>query len=251
MLMKLDLHLKLGFISSEKYYSPDNQINNTQGYNEMDYYRIQNGQRKQPDYIVVFRRNGKIENLDLAEKASKDWGEMPIVVIDVNKCLESEKMKTEELLKIYKKEKNPEIARELYYKIINNRKTVECQYKYCGEKLPDFFPEIDETMLEEMKINFTQIVASQDLVAPSMTTEEIDADRKSSRETESSSTTTNTSIEYTAKSTEKPVSENDLAFNFEQASATERVNEVGRIGGVLQQIQTLSRNMESEEIGIR
>ena len=48
-----------GFVSNsgeeEEYYSPDNQINNTKGYNEMDLYRVQTGKRKQPDYIIVFR----------------------------------------------------------------------------------------------------------------------------------------------------------------------------------------------------
>ena len=52
---------------NETYYGPDNQINNTplskHKYNEMDFKRIQNGRKKQPDYILVFKKDGIIENI--------------------------------------------------------------------------------------------------------------------------------------------------------------------------------------------
>lgn len=114
-----------GFISSStgsKYYSPDNQINNTESYNEMDYSRFQKGKRKQPDYIIVFKENGRIQNLEEAKKASKDWGGMPIVVVDKDRCLEAEKSRLDNLLDKYIAG-DKTLAREIYYKIRNNRVT--------------------------------------------------------------------------------------------------------------------------------
>ena len=114
-----------GFISwskGSKYYSPDNQINKTKRYNEMDYARFQNGRKKQPDYIIVFKERGQVQNLEEAKKASKDWGGMPIVVIDKDKCLETERSKLDNLLEKYR-EGDKSLASEIYYKIRNNRVT--------------------------------------------------------------------------------------------------------------------------------
>lgn len=70
----------------------------------MDFRRIQEGKKKQPDYIVVFRKHGKIPNIDKAEKASKDFEGLPIVVIDVDECLASERKKQKRCLKNIKKQ---------------------------------------------------------------------------------------------------------------------------------------------------
>ena len=102
------------------FYSPDNQINKTYPHNEMDYSRFQNGQKKQPDYILVFKENGKIEYLEESKQASKDWGGMPIVVVDREKVLQSEKQKLDNLLEQYEAG-DSSVAREIYYKIRNNR----------------------------------------------------------------------------------------------------------------------------------
>lgn len=58
---------------TERYYAPENQINNTISHNELDFARVQDGRKKQPDYIVMFRENGEIKNMEDAQKASKDW----------------------------------------------------------------------------------------------------------------------------------------------------------------------------------
>ena len=128
----------------EKYYSPNKQINKTYTYNEMDFKRIQNGERKQPDYIVVFKRNGKMENLEESQKASKEFNGLPIVVIDVDKCLEAEKQKVFELEKKYQETKNPEIAQEIYQKIKNNS---VIDSNFCEEI--DFEQLYEETQLQE------------------------------------------------------------------------------------------------------
>ena len=55
----------------QKYYSPDEQINHTQKYNEVNFKRIQGEDKKQPDYILVFKESGKFLNLEEAKKGSK------------------------------------------------------------------------------------------------------------------------------------------------------------------------------------
>lgn len=108
---------------NERYLAPDSQIRETTRYNEMDFRRIQGGKKKQPDYIVVFRKNGKIPNMDKAEKASEDFGGLPIVVIDEDECLEAEKQKTEELFEEYKKTGDSDVRKQLEEKLRNNRVT--------------------------------------------------------------------------------------------------------------------------------
>ena len=107
----------------QKYLTPDEQINQTGEYNEMDFRRIQGGEKKQPDYIIVFRKNGKIGNMEEAERASEQWGGMPIVVVDVDKCLESEKAKVSQMLMEYSQNPNRDLAKSVNQKVNNNRKT--------------------------------------------------------------------------------------------------------------------------------
>ena len=117
-------------LTGEEYFVPDEQINHTCQYNEMDFKRIQGGEKKQPSYIVVFKQNGIIDNLKNAEKASKDWGGLPIVVIDKDECLESERNKVKQMEAEYREFPSPELARAIYYKIRNNRETDSC---FCEE----------------------------------------------------------------------------------------------------------------------
>lgn len=112
----------------EVYYAPNNQINQTAynqkyKYNEMDFKRIQNGQKKQPDYILVFRKNGLISNLEEAKKASMQWDNLPIVVIDIDLCLKSEYNKLIELINQFYQSPTLEIYNQIKTKILNNRIT--------------------------------------------------------------------------------------------------------------------------------
>lgn len=112
----------------EVYYAPNNQINQTAynqkyKYNEMDFKRIQNGQKKQPDYILVFRKNGLISNLEEAKKASLQWDNLPIVVIDIDLCLKSEYNKLIELINQFYQLPTLEIYNQIKTKILNNRIT--------------------------------------------------------------------------------------------------------------------------------
>jgi glycosyltransferase involved in cell wall biosynthesis len=113
------------------YYTPDKQINKTplmktenipNTYNEMDWRRFQNGEKKQPDYIVAFKWKNVIPNKEEIIKAYQDWeGQIPIVLVDIDKCLETEKAKVIEMLKKYEESKNVELAREIIQKVKNNR----------------------------------------------------------------------------------------------------------------------------------
>lgn len=100
------------FVSStyqtEKYYAPDTQIEKTDQYNEMDFRRIQNGKRKQPDYIVAFKRNGKIANLEMILKVANDWkNTVPVVIVDVDECEKNvEEQKEEHIITIQDIEEN-------------------------------------------------------------------------------------------------------------------------------------------------
>ncbi len=129
---------------NEMYYAPNTQINKVASnykfkYNEMDFSRIQNDKRKQPDYILVFRKDGIIKNIEEAKKASLDWNGLPIVVVDVDLCLASEKNKVQEILNSYYQLPTQDIYEKLKTKILNNRITDE-----------DFMSNIDLVELEHM-----------------------------------------------------------------------------------------------------
>ena len=161
------------FISTanyEKYYTPEQQINKTERHNEMDFRRIQGGEKKQPDYILVFRKHGKIQNMKEAQMASKQWGGMPIVVIDVDKCLEVEKEKVEEMMQKYEQNPNPELEKQIKQKIRNNRVTNSGFCIDIDERLDYSEPteemETDEKKQlkvteEELENNYKQISATE------------------------------------------------------------------------------------------
>ena len=141
---------------NERYLAPNNQIANTIRYNEMDFRRIQKGKKKQPDYIGVFRKDGKIPNIDKAKKASKDFEGLPIVVIDVDECLASERKKVEEMFEEYKKTSDPQVGIKLLEKLRNNRVT---DYDFCRDT------DMDKTLqsLKDQKSRKEADVSMEDL----------------------------------------------------------------------------------------
>lgn len=113
---------------SERYYSPELQINNSLGYNEMDIRRFQNGQGKQPDYIIIFKKDGKINNMEESKKASEQFKQhtgkaLPVLFIDEERCLETEKYLLEQMIENYRNNPSSEQAKLILQKINNNRKT--------------------------------------------------------------------------------------------------------------------------------
>ena len=124
-----------GFVSyarrAERYYSSNNLINETVGHNEIDYYRIQEGKKKQPDYIVVFKTDGQIkpEHWQYAKQAQSDFGgKLPIVVVDVDRCIQSEKTKVDEMVATYKENPSKELLSQIKQKIKNNELTCTNSY---------------------------------------------------------------------------------------------------------------------------
>ncbi len=144
----------------EQYLAPDSQIKNTYGHNEMDFRRMQDGEKKQPDYIVVFKENGKIPNMDEAQIASRDFGGLPIVVIDVEKCLESERRKAEELFEEYKKTGDPNVRKQLQEKLRNNRVT---DRGFCKDTDMDRILENSKEQEEQEETKGTAEVSMEDL----------------------------------------------------------------------------------------
>lgn len=115
--------MKISSIVDNKFSKPDSLINETVIYNELDFARYQGGEKKQPDYIVVFRKDGEIPNWDNALKAQKQWGDLPIVIVDEDKCLENEKNKVNDLLDEYEESADSTKLENALQKIRNNRVT--------------------------------------------------------------------------------------------------------------------------------
>ena len=97
--------------------------------NEMDIRRKVNGHRIQPDYIVAFRTNGRINNIEKIHQAQKDFKQkgidLPIIIVDRDKCLEAEKHEIEEMKKEYKQNPSEELRRRINTKIKTNNYTLE------------------------------------------------------------------------------------------------------------------------------
>lgn len=106
-----------------EFLTPETQVRNTQHHNEMCFRTIQNGESKKPDYIVAFRINGQIFNIDEAKKAQADFENIPIVVVDVNACLQAEEEKVNIIIEEYKNNPSRELATKIAWAIKKNRKT--------------------------------------------------------------------------------------------------------------------------------
>ena len=137
---------------AEKYYTPDEQINHTRSYNEMNFRRIQEGQKMQPDYIVVFKENGELLNFEEVKKASEQWGKMPIVVIDKDACLEAERQKINDMLEEYQNNPSQELAKQINQKVKNNRVTD----KSFGEDLMEKLPKVNKKDKEKTESEKTE-----------------------------------------------------------------------------------------------
>ena len=112
-----------------EFLSENTQINESENYNEMVFSRYnQDGTRKQPDY-VVFIKNTKAIGLEAniqkeiwenSKKAASEFG-IPIVIVDREKCIESEKSKISEMIGEYAKNPNEDLMQSIMQKFSNNR----------------------------------------------------------------------------------------------------------------------------------
>ena len=128
-------------------------------YNELNYLRFNNGVRQQPDYLVAFKVNDQIENERELLRAQKEFNGLPIVVIDVNKCIEKTKQDVIDKIKDYNNNHSSELGAEIFYEILRNRSICK-QYN-----LKDFLPDIDISLfvkdsLQEKKSDLIDIKES-------------------------------------------------------------------------------------------
>lgn len=93
-------------------------------YNELDIKRCINGNRIQPDYLVVFKNGGEYVNLSETIKASKEWGNLPIVEIDIDKCLEKQIEELNKMSDLYKMNPSKEELKTIWIKLNNMSNTI-------------------------------------------------------------------------------------------------------------------------------
>lgn len=160
----------------EEYYTPEDMKTYTNQHNEMLYSRMQNGERKQPDFVIVFKEKEKIIGLEGALAAVKDFKnqgiDIPVVVVDNDKCVENEKEKLNKMIKEYKTTRNAELGNEIETKIkrnrvTNNREFTEYSVEYSVARetpektiqIEDYENAYEKTTAEERKQETTKIVA--------------------------------------------------------------------------------------------
>ena len=118
------------FVSGSEFLIPKNQINTSTAYNEMVVERKveKDGKlvNRQPTYTVFLAKNLS----DINDEKNPRWQRtkelakelnIPIVVIDVQKCLELEWQKTQDMIKIIKEQKRMDLIPEVIHKFENNR----------------------------------------------------------------------------------------------------------------------------------
>ena len=118
------------FVSGSEFLIPKNQINTSKAYNEMVVERKveKDGKlvNRQPTYTVFLAKNLS----DINDEKNPRWQRtkelakelnIPIVVIDVQKCLELEWQKTQDMIKIIKEQKRMDLIPEVIHKFENNR----------------------------------------------------------------------------------------------------------------------------------
>ena len=122
-----------------EYATPQELKNTTNDYNEMVFNRVQNGSRKQPDYIVAFAKNGEIDNIQNILNAHKDYKEvgieLPIVIVDREKCIENEKSAIADLIEEYKNTNNKDLFESAQARIKNNSVTDRLEFQEISKQL--------------------------------------------------------------------------------------------------------------------
>ena len=140
-----------------KFDDPTQLINNTgkgvrgDFYNEIDIKRMKNGKRLQPDYLILFEKNKKFLNLQETLEAQKDWEGLPIVRIDIDKYLQQEIQKLNEMIEFNKADLNDENIQNIWNKYHNLTNSIRkwCEGKEIEEilsniKLP---PELEQDIV--------------------------------------------------------------------------------------------------------
>lgn len=109
------------------YYAPPQYLkDSTSEFNEMVFSRVQEGERKQPDYLVLLKKGNKVDegllrkSMMAADSFKAQGRELPIVVVDVDRCIESEKNKLDNMMQEAIDNSDVEALEEVKSKIHNN-----------------------------------------------------------------------------------------------------------------------------------
>lgn len=129
--------------SGSRFFTPIEQANNTRkDGNETNWDRfINNGEKKQPSYIVYIAdsiANGVYKNDPYYQKSlmvASQHG-IPLVMIDRERVVENEHLEIENMLSEYEKTQNPALINRIIQRFENNRTTgfhQKCEEKYKSE----------------------------------------------------------------------------------------------------------------------
>lgn len=119
-------------------------------YNEIDIKREINGKKQIPNYIIAFKVNGKINNMEEAIKAAKDWDkEIPIVVIDVDKSLKKGIESINKAAKEYESNKTEANLKKVWIEFYKTSITYANFYSKSKPKPIDFIELVE--LPEELK----------------------------------------------------------------------------------------------------
>jgi len=209
------------------WYGPEQTVNNTERYSELNWYYMQGDKKQQPDYMILFKKNGVFENLDEFIKKAQDWqGQIPIVVIDEDNVLKAERDKVTTALAKYNETKNPEKAREILQKVRNNRMT---DHLFCKD-------------MEEHLETLRQDLAKQEQVIQTDDKPKQEESKAKSQEDKTNQEETKTDIKQKAKA--------ELAEIYDGVTAQERQEGVSEMRRLRKKIQDIiKRNKEGEEVG--
>lgn len=119
------------------FYTPFNLCFNTiysfsPSYNEVDIKRYSKNTKIQPDYIICFKLKGTIKNKYEAELASKQFGNIPIVLVDIDRCIDNSLNELNNYIEQYKINKTDELKDTifkhtvLFFRLCQNYNVIPC-----------------------------------------------------------------------------------------------------------------------------
>ena len=176
----------MGRTIESKLYFPNEFINHTrQWHNELNYERKNNEKvsaefKKNPDFIILDQEVEDITQLTPEEKkkydelvfnsikAAKDFGNIPILVINRERIAKNEINNIRKMLDDYNSTHNIELLRKIIIKFSNNRNGCRgIQHKYIrehyfsNEYFEKLLAEIDDNILDEHRQEFENLVLTE------------------------------------------------------------------------------------------
>lgn len=151
-----ELSFSKNFVS---YDTPQGLKNSTMDFNEMVFNRIQDGKRKQPDYLILFKKDNKIDenNMQKTLKAVKDFRNeginLPIVVVDVDRCIENEKNKLDIMINDALNSNDKEKFEDIRQKIRNNSVANRLSFKEYYKKSSEAERQVENNIEQGNKVN--------------------------------------------------------------------------------------------------